>query len=276
MESLIANMVFLPSFVLGALGGAAGGLFGGVLSHFVVPPKARNILVVVAVIACGKFAVSYANVLKPEYAYVRVMDDLKNKRLFAVIFRAHPEAEQQLAVATRYILANSPSNMVSYDAEVATSKITSEYVTRHLPTSSAPALHKLLVGQRIMIMALQQEPDDCRRYYLGYPVRSKYATAQLEKLSGDILDAKAEIIESSVASPSVAPKESLDSIATDLAEAYQRQGYAAQDLQKVSDVANLPPSDGCRVATEFTSILASFDQTKAARIFKNLMSPAGS
>jgi hypothetical protein len=163
------------------------------------------------------------------------------------------------------------ASLGAYDSQLASSQIISKYIDRHMLSSSDMALHNFLVQQRVAMLTLQGEPDDCRRFFLGYPVRSQDATNQVKTFLENISNAKAEVVESSVSNPSLATKETPDAVAADLMNEYRKNGYAAEDLGKVSEIANLPPVDACRVGTEFTSILASFDPTKGWQILKNLI-----
>ena len=87
-----------------------------------------------------------------------------------------------------------------------------------------------------------------------------------------ISDAKADIIESAINNPSIPPEAaSLDAALMPLAMEYRRAGNSREDILELSNVANLPAEEGCRVATAFTDALARLDEKQSVLAYKSIL-----
>ncbi|HEY6701469.1 MAG TPA: hypothetical protein VI137_11765 [Pseudolabrys sp.] len=87
-----------------------------------------------------------------------------------------------------------------------------------------------------------------------------------------MLNAKADIIESSVTMPSPPPKNaSIDEIVRTITGAYQAKGYDAAEMAKIANVQSLPPAEGCQIGYRFISALASMNEKQGAFVYKGLI-----
>jgi hypothetical protein len=72
------------------------------------------------------------------------MNDLKDQRLFAVLLRYHPEAEDQLRDGFKRIILETPNDQVAVAAQQLSSGVVNEYFQKHLIASSDYSIYQLL------------------------------------------------------------------------------------------------------------------------------------
>jgi hypothetical protein len=198
---------------------------------------------------------------------------LKQNRIFGIIFKYHPEAEQEYIAGFKKILSG-PNEQVNAASAALGMEITIRYVGPHMLTASDAAIHRLLQTEANILDSLKDNPTECVAQYLGTPSASR-AKAIPRSLVEASIDAKAEIIESSVVTPSPPPKAAnIDNIAGAIINAYRANGYDAGEFAKIEKVQSLPPSEGCEVGRRFISVLASMEEKQSSFVYKGLISAA--
>ena len=274
MDSIVTSFLSLPNVVIyaifGAIGGALGSLVGSLLSKIFKKEKLSGIITIVFVV----LAIQLPNHILPQMKKAavpnQVMQELKGQRLFSVIFRLHPEAEEELKLKMTDVINNSPSDQVFYKAQAASAEILAKYLNKHMVSASDEMTFKQIQREAKVIASFQNKPQLCVSYYLGNPQFSK------DDITPEFLNEesnlKADLIESSVSNPSMPPKAaSIDEIINIIAESYQKNGYDLQGLAKIDQVATLPPSEVFKISIDFSKALAAMEQKQAAYVFKNLL-----
>lgn len=274
MDTLITSFLSLPNIVIyaifGAIGGVLGALIGAGFSKAFKKEKLSRIITIICVVLAIQLPNHIIPQLKKDAAPSQVMNELKQQRLFSVIFRLHPEAEHDLKRKMTEIINNSPSDQVFYKAQAASAEIVAKYLNKHMVSASDEMTFKKIQREAKVIASFQNKPQLCVSFYLGNPQFSK------DDITPEFLaeesSLKADLIESSINNPSLPPKAaSIDEIINIIAQSYQKNGYDLQSLAKIDQVANLPPAEGCKIAIEFTKALASMGQKQASYVFKNLL-----
>jgi len=220
------------------------------------------------------FAVILLNVsqwVKADSTVEQVVSKVKQNRLYSVIFKHHPEAEREYVAQTKKILSG-PREQVSAASAALAADLTSRYVELHTLTASDAAIHRLLQTETNILHSLKDNPTECVAQYLGTPSASR-VNAISRPLVDASINAKAEIIESSVVTPSPPPKTAtIDNVAIILAKAYRAKGYDISEFDKIGKVQSLPPSEGCEVSRRFVSVLVSMDEKQSSFVYKGLFS----
>ncbi len=274
MEQLLIQFLSLPNVVIyaifGAFGGALGAVIGALLSKIFKSEKTSRIVTIICVVLAIQLPNHIIPQLKKDIAPAQVLNQLKEQRLFSVIFRLHPEAEIEMKSKMEDVINNSPSDQVFLKAQAASAEFVAKYFNKHLVSASDEVTHKMLQHNVAVMKKFQNKPALCVGYYLGNPQFAK------DDVTNDFVieesNIKADIIESSVSNPSLPPKAaSTDDLIKIIAVAYQQKGYDLNDLTKIDRVGTLPPVEGCKIAMEFSEALASIDAKQSAYVFKNLI-----
>jgi hypothetical protein len=113
MDSLIADFLQLPEFVIYGLIGAVTGAVAALVTSPIKSKVARGFLPVLCAIVAINLASPHLNDLRERYGFIKVMNDLKDQRLFAVLLRYHPEAEDQLRDGFKRIILETPNDQVA-------------------------------------------------------------------------------------------------------------------------------------------------------------------
>jgi len=272
MESLIAGFLQLPQFVIYGLIGALAGALGALVTTPIKSKGARRFIPLLCAIVAINLARSYISDLRDKYGYIESMNEamnaLKEQRLFSVLIKYHPEAEDQLREGFKQILLTIPTDQVAAASQHLSAEVVNRFLEKHMITASNQSIY-LMLKFNAQVLDTLQDPRDCVGYFLGTSVNPNALSADVIKEGSNL---KANIIESSINNPSAPSKAShIEDVTTPLLQEYQRHGYSPDDLTKTQLVSTLPPVDGCRVATSFSNALASMDETQAAYVFKNLM-----
>ncbi len=269
MDSLIVAFLHLPGFVSYGIIGAIAGVFGALVSSPFKSKGARRFIPILCAIAAINLARPYINELREQYGYIDVLHYLKEQRLFSVVIRYHPEAEDQLREGMKQIINTTPTDQTGAAAQQLSAQVINKFVQRHMIGASDQSLYRFLKFNADVLHSLQNRPTDCVGFFLGTSVNLNSIPSTIITQGSDL---KADIIESAVNHPSVPSKASkLEDVAAPLIAEYQKHGYPVDDLGKIETFSTLSPSDGCRVATSFSDALASLGEAKATYVFKNLM-----
>lgn len=274
MEDFWIELFSLPSFVVygifGGVGGAIGTLVGSALGRlFKIKwlTWASQILCFVLAIQLPKLIVPG---LEKETAVAEAMQNFKSNRLYAIIFRQHPEAElemkQNLALAI-----NKFNSGESYSvAQDLTNKLVAKYFAQHINSTSDVSIYNVLKENAQAIQKFNSNPELCVNYYLGNP---KFKKGEIDdELISKETDLKADVIESSINNPSpLSTPGTLEDLSKILVGSYVSNGFDVSEMGKLEQLTTLPPVQGCKIATDFTIALASLDSKRAAYVFKSLM-----
>jgi len=271
MEQLAA----LPNIVVYGL----SCFVGGVVGTFVMLTLSRNFrikkikmflgIVCFALVATAA-SVYFAPLLQKNADVENVLNDLKEQRLFSVIFKTHPEAEDEIRSAVSDILKNNSGDNVFLKVREVSANAVEKYFSQYVPLASNEATYKMLKRNVIVMKMFKNKPELCVSYYLGRPYSGN--TDLTEEFINTELDMKADIIESAIAKPSKLPENvDVSSVIEALSKAYVAKGYKAEDISKIGQVDTISPDEACKVATKFAEVLASLPEEKAANMFKRLL-----
>ncbi len=265
----------MPPFVVlvaaGAIAGALGGLIGLFLrKKFGVGKAWSSIPVFILMVISFNLSEYLIRKVDPLRATV---SGLKQSRLFGVILKYHPEAEREYLVRFEKILAGPQSQLRDSTLALA-AEMANRYVNSQMLTASDAAIHHLLQTEAGIIESLKNSPADCVAQYLGTPSASRLKAIPQSMVEAS-LDAKAEIVESSVVAPSPPPKTAnIKDISGVITNAYRAKGYDTAEIAKIGNVQSLPPSEGCEVSYRFVSVLASMNEKQGSFAYKGLISAA--
>jgi hypothetical protein len=118
-----------------------------------------------------------------------------------------------------------------------------------------------------ILEALKNNPAECVGRFLGTPSASRLEAIPRPLVEAS-LNAKAEIIESSVITPSPPPKTTnMEAVVGVMTRAYRTKGYDIAGIAKVAIVQSLPLAEGCEVGYRFVSAI-SLDEKQSALVFK--------
>lgn len=285
MEDFLVDL-FLSSgringAIVGAAFGAAGGLIGALIGTALSKVFKNEKLFTYAVIVFVVLSFQVPRLIKPyvEEAYAHkyqgravesVMQELERHRLFTVIFRYHPDAREALTKKMQDIVFNAPEDQVMMLSQAASAEIVSKYFQKHLPAASDEKTHALLNRNYEALKQFENKPELCVTYFLGQPnFTPEDVTPEFIQKESDM---KADIIESAINSPSIPPRAgSAEEIFEIIILGYQDKGYPLENLEKLDYLTQIPASDACRVATEFSHVMASLDPKTSSFVFKNFM-----
>jgi hypothetical protein len=271
MNEIVLFAASMPIFVVYTIAGALGGVLGG--GAGLIAEKYFGLKKGWRYVPFAVFSVNVSQRLFEDAVPAQAVSTLKQNRLAGVIFKYHPGAEQEYVARYKKILSG-PREKVSAESRALAADFTGRYLNLHMPTASDAAIHRLLQTEASTLEALKNNPAECVAQYLGTPSASRLE-ATPRSLVEESLNAKAEIIESSVVTPSPPPKiAKIDDIAGVIADAYRAKGYDTAEIAKIGNVQLLPPDEGCQVSYRFVSALASMNEKQSAFVYKGLLSAA--
>jgi hypothetical protein len=274
VDYLLIKFLSLPHTIIYGIVGAIAGIIGAVLGHVLGKlfnaRKASGIVTLIAIIVSVQASRNVIQELEKEVAPSQVIEEMKRMKVYATIFRLHPEAEAEAKSYLQSIVhKGSIDEIVAATTAYTRDNIVFKYVFKHIPFASDDAVHKMLVQNLIVIKSLKSIPTLCVDYYLG---RGNIVRALPKDTIEMEFNLKAEILESAISNPSHPPKQvTLGELGTIIAEGYKKKSYNLDDLGKIDQIAGLYPDEGCKVATEFVDVLASMDTQQSGYVFKNLI-----
>jgi len=272
MNEILLFVASMPWVVVYAVAGAIAGLLGasaGLIAQKYFGLKKGWGFVPVVVFVVISFNVSQW--LFQDAVPAQAVSRLKENPLFRAIFKHHPEAERELMTRVDKLLSGPREQFrTAWDALGA--EFTARYVNLHTLTASDAAIHHMLQSEAAIIESLKNNPADCVAQYLNITSNASRNKAVPRSLIEASLNAKAEVIESSVVAPSQPVKASIDDIVGVLTAAYRAKGYDAGGIDELANVESLPPAEGCEVGYRFASALASMSEQQSAFVFKGLVS----
>jgi len=273
MNDILLFVTSMPIFVVYVVAGFIVGLLGA--SSFLIAQKYfgvakkgwRFVLVVVFVV----ISFNVSQWLFEDAIPMQAVSTLKQKRLFSVILKYHPEAEREYIERYKKVLSGTPEQFRA-QSRALDAEFTGRYFNLHMPTASDAAIQHLLQTEASILEALKNNPVECVGQFLGTPSASRLEAIPPPLVEAS-LNAKAEIIESSVVAPSAPPKTAnIDNILGVITNAYRVNGYDAAELANIEKVQSLSPSKGCEVSRRFVSVLASMNEEQGSFVYKGLIS----
>lgn len=273
VESLSQWPAPLVAGLFGGVGALLGSLIVAAISRIVTLNKTVAAAIVTGFVVLGlqvpDVAMSKAKNSDPaRYA----MDELKKMRYFALLFRAHPEAEAILYEEFKKNSAGKFNEEKRARIQSFTAELTTKYMVEDLIKVPDRTIFKAIERNLSIVQQFRKRPEICVAYYKANGQIPP--SAQNPKLIEEEMNLKADIIESSIANPSP-PREpvSPEEIKSLFVEAYKNTGADIRDLPKLTGSSAIPPDEGCRIAIEFYKALVSLGEQKGARLFRGLLEP---
>src|SRR5262245_9100110 len=271
MNEILIFVASVPIFVLDAVAGAVAGFLGGVTGF--IAEKYFGLSKGWRFVPAFVFAVISVNLshwILEDAVPLKIVSQLKESRVGGLIFKYHPEAEREaLAQAKKNLSEPDSDSRIALSWRPLIAEIAGPYIRSHMPTASDAAIHRFLQTLADTIELLRNNPTDCVAKYLATSTRSTYVGIGISR---EELNAIADIIETSVTSPSAPQKNpSIDDFVRALASAYRAKGYDIAELDKIANVQSLPPAEGCEVAYHFASVLASMNEKQSSYLYKALI-----
>src|SRR5262245_18871854 len=271
MNEILLFVASMPTLVVYAVAGAIAGILGAgaglfAQKYFGLGKGWRFVPVVIFVV----ISLSVSQWLLQEAVPAQAVSTLKQNRLFGVIFKHHPEAEREYMARVEQLLSGPREQFRAASAALG-AEFTGRYLNLHMPTASDAAIHRLLQTEASILEALKNNPAECVGQFLGTPSASRLELIPPPLVEAS-LNAKAEIIESSVVTPSPLPKTvSMEDVVGVMTRAYRAKGYDIAGIAKIANVQSLSSAEGCEVGYRFVSALLSIDEKQSALVFKGLI-----
>lgn len=276
-EFLLSGDRFNSMIATGVMGGI-GGLIGYLIGSQFKSDGLKRLVPIVCVVLAIQVPKAVKPYLQESYKEVlqekelnKTFNEIEKQRLITVLFYYHPEAKAEFRASFDKAILNKSAIRGGVEAvmQQELSNIVAKYFEKHLMAASDESIYNLLQRNLANLKKFQGRPELCVGYYLGNP---RFAASDLTpEFLTEEGNLKADVIESSVKEPSLPPQAAnLDELANTLLEGYTQKGYSPDGLSKIGDVGTLPPIEGCRVAIEFSDVIASLDQNAGPRLFKNL------
>jgi hypothetical protein len=254
MDEILLFVASMPTFVVYAAAGAVGGVLGAgaglfAQKYFGLGKGWRFVPFVVFTV----ISLNGSQWVLKDAVPLQAVSTLKQNRVFSVILKHHPEAEREYIARYKEVLSG-PRDQVRAESRALAAEMTGRYLDLHIPTASDAAIHRLLETEANILEALKNNPAEC----VGQ--RASRLEAIPRPLVEANLNAKAEIIESSVVAPSPPPKTAnMDDVVSVITE-----------FAKIANVQSLPPAEGCEVGYRFFLALLSIGEKQSAFVIKGL------
>ena len=271
MNEILLFVASMPWVVVYAVAGALAGLLGSgaglIAQKYFGLSKGWKFVPVVVFTA---LSLNVSQWLFEEAVPAQAVSTLKQNRLFGVILKHHPEAEREYIERYKKILSG-PREQVRAQSRALAADFTGRYLDLHMLTASDAAIHHLLQTEARILEALKNNPAECVAQYLGTPTASRLEAIPRPLVEAN-LNAKAEVIESSVITQSPPPRiANIKDVVGVITRAYRAKGYDIAGIAKLANMHSLPPAEGCEVGYMFVSALLSMDENQSAFVFKGLM-----
>lgn len=280
MHSLIVSFFSLPPLLLVIfffvpIGGAIGTLLSFLVMKAIKKKENRWVATFVCVWVSVQFSPIAGGHIRASIISSEIVARIKQKNLFSLIFSLNPEAEKELRERIANITKQnySPEDF-AVKIQGASGAVVTKYLRKYILSASEEVVYKEIQREALVLADIQSKPELCVSYYLGVPQLAANDVAP-EFLAEDE-NLKIDIIESSLRDHSIPPKvASADEIIKIVAAAYRQKGFEPRDLKNVGRVATLPPTEGCRIATELSISLASLDKKQSVYVVKSSLYLSG-
>jgi hypothetical protein len=287
MENTIMDILMSGSRFDGMVVGAVvGGLFGliGAIVAFLIQKlfKRQNypwfivfLFVVVSFQIPNMLRTYYAETYENKQNLTSVnnaIDELKVYEIYSLIFRLDPSAEKTMRSEFATLIEQNNEDMIFIKAQEITSNIINTNLLKFIPTASTESIHSLLVASVRNLRNFQYNPTLCVNYYLGENFSYEDTKLIDDEFIKNEANLKAQIIKSAIDSPKHEKKFlTIDEIFQQLEKIYREKGYDIENIIYLESLGELPPAQGCKIATEFSEALISLPENDSVLLFKSLM-----
>ena len=266
-----------PKWGYGALFGATAALIGvgvfEILSKLTKSEKfekSKGQIILALAIVGGILPHQILPIVEKELAPQMVMKEWEKQRAFSLIFRYHPKAKEEVTERMKAILdSDANSDEVFLLSQQLSAELMAKYYNMHILNASDSSVHNVLKHNLMVTEKVRNNPEVCAKYSLGTADFSK-GDIPMEIMQKE-LDLKADVIESSVETPSQPIPLNMDSMVEYLVEKYVEFNLDPQHLAKLDMLYELPPNEVCEVSYSFNYVLANLDTEESSQIYKNLM-----
>jgi hypothetical protein len=195
--------------------------------------------------------------------------DLKKQGIFKWIFTTS-EARRRMQAAIAGIKEyDSNIEQAQYKILALTYNIALGRYNEALLSASNDSIYKMLRYESEVIKVLSSSPELCVGYFLGELTPISYQGNMKNEWLHNDLSIKREIIDSPKSE--LLPAGDIADVLNLVTDTFMKLGYDPQDLDKLLEVRNIAPVEGCRIAMEFNNTLLSMEADQAAYVFKNLL-----
>ncbi len=273
--SFLVDLYVDSPFMIPALFVLVAIILGWVVAKILRLKSLHKLIVIIAFVILSLFVANMvSDKIESESPHIKIVNDLKKERIFSAIIKAHPEVEGDVRDTIKSIIVNNPEDKISDLVNKLSTGITNKYYQEHLLTTPDYAIKKLLNRNLKMLTELEDKPKLCVKYFMGD--LSDNVDDLPKEFFDDEANIKADIIESSVKDHTPLEKSAdIVTISQIVLDEYLKRNYVKKDLQKISQVVNLVPDEGCRVAIVFSKVLLSMDLSSASLVLKSLISVSG-
>ena len=277
MDDFWAWPAMYQGAVFGAIGGLAGALIGGLLRRRPGQAKDRSATTVITII-CVCIAIFVGNGIAAPHRQAADVDaairTLKTHKVYATLFKYHPDSETALRAQLTDIVRNTPAGQLQAPVSAAISQSLSHYLFHDILYAPDSAIRLLLDDNLITQTKLQAHPDDCVTYFLGNPPHDQSLLTEQDVMREG--DAKAAVIAGAATHPSPPPvRPDLTALVVQIAKGFKAKGYDVNDLRLLGHIRQIPQTQACQVAVEYITVLDAMPDAQGSTILKAFDEAAG-
>lgn len=200
----------------------------------------------------------------------RTVAAVKTLRLAQVIYAKDPWAEDSLRERLRSALRGVSAGEKQASAMAEAQAFLYSYVESAIKVAPSDVVAKLIRKNLDVMQWLQSQPDHCAAYFKAS------GAGDLSYLPRDVRLALAEVyadlVEAAASRPVTRSTIGDEEFVAAITEAYAANGFSADDMAKLDEVATLDPAETCRLGTQISIALAWLPEDTAAAIFRKVYS----
>jgi hypothetical protein len=276
MNSFVHLLVSLPHPLLYGIIGAVAAAIGGLVAAPLRNAGVRTL----AAIAFAALAVYFSRPVISDFAVIDAVNEIKHYRLFAILFKLHPQAETELGHTIHSLMARPATGRIG-DAKTTESADTTEaamqiasraliakYFNSDILKASDNTVYKYIKYDNYIQNTLKNKPDTCVAYAMGdYVNPDELPSGSLVEMS----NIKADVLESASNNPTHFVNMTVDEMASTLKDVYQHNGFPVEEIANLGNIRMMLPSEGCRALSDFSDALAALEENNASRLLKSIM-----
>jgi hypothetical protein len=275
MDDLIARLPELPyvvwTVILVPIFGALGVLVGMFARRWADGRWAYLVPMLIGFAVANASANLIADAQAGDRQAKKLVAELAVTEPLKTIIRLEPPVRGELEEGIVRALKGGTTEQKSAMARRVAVNIVQVRFARAVPSAGAAQIHRTVATELAGLRALESRPTLCVDVYLG---RGLPNIDQIEPGIGkEMLAAKAAVIESAATRPEKLENLlTLNEIMGLFTRAAKARGGDNSALSKIGRIAELPPEEGCAIATQIETLLVDLDPKETAAVMKTLWS----
>lgn len=275
MDDLIGRLPELPhvvwTLILVPIFGVLGGLVGVAVRRWIDGRWAYLVPMLIGFAVANASANLIADAQAGDREAKKLVAELAETEPMKTIIRLEPPVRGELEKGIVSAMRGGTAEQKVAAARGVAGNIVKVRFAGAIPSAGAAQLHRAAASELAALRALESRPTLCVDLYLG---RGLPNIDQIEPGIGkEMLAAKAAVIESAATRP-----EKLETLLTQneiiglITRAAEARGGDHSALSKIGRIAELPPEEGCAIATRIETLLVDLDPKETAAVMKTFWS----